>query len=142
MFCRHDWHNHRSSERSLRSQVCLDLDPDNPGPCLTVIGIGILNAVAAAVWGLPLALSILVGILVGVSTGFWIYKNVGKDPWAISDRTCLKCGRVQFNLTKTEERLGAIHAKKVEADALRREKVKQAEVDFAKFCRMRQRAQA
>jgi hypothetical protein len=110
---------------------------------IAVIGMGGLYAPVGGLWFGPTGMIVSIIAAMVIMTAF-LYKNAKaeKDPWAISDRTCLKCAKVEFNLTKKDEKDALKQEIRVAKNARRRELADAAEEAFEKKAKLRRMARA
>lgn len=144
LFCRHDWHVHANNphEKSFRHGLFRNID-DTPFPILIPAFIAIslwFSAIAICdkltVVENPGAYSLGIGLLCFlIFVGILVHSmaNYENDPWAPTDKSCLKCGKVVFgklNADKKEERLrkkGRAYLKRLEKkSAIRAKKIPKA----------------
>ena len=137
MFCRHDWHNHKY-DKSLRAEWIVDAHKDNPVPLFIVGSMGFLYAVAGAILFGPACCFIAMVVSMVVTIILLAVNITAKtDPWVVADRSCLKCGKVQFNYTKLEEKKEVKKWQKVRKDNKRHNKVVGANIAFEKKKKLR-----
>ena len=136
-FCWHDWHDHKLGSQSLRSIIFLN----PPGGITTALFVAcsIYWSVAAFV---GTYIAFLIAMTVGVvMTSIMIGMDIlDQDPWRPADRTCLKCGKVEFNYSRWKQKDDTKRAKnlareqkRAEAEAARQGRIDQANSRFEAY---------
>ena len=106
--CRHDWFIHRWQRHHSFKHLIIIGNDIPPALSLAVcygLGVGLLN-----IFGAPWFASIICGVIVGLVPAFllaWLFdEGLGwdYDPWKAQDKSCLKCGRIKFDATKSNAR--------------------------------------
>jgi len=109
--CKHDWYIHKVQKgNSLRHELIIGSDT---WPWFTIglfyaMGAASLNLTPVPWWGiLPLAVIVGAAMLVIFVMCFESTPLVrgSYDPWKDEDKSCLKCGKIKFTATKTEDKI-------------------------------------